>query len=342
MNNRLKSLLWVSVAAAVIALVTTTRISPFSQPSYSYGDTRQEEMRYSAFLEDVKGARVDSVLLQGDMIYGVRKDKTEFKTYNPETDYTALIATLVKNEVAIEGRPPRQPSVLGQVLTQALGLAVLVAVLYGARLSGSSLWGGAPSASVKAPRQFPAIGIPQDSAAERATGTLAAAIHEGGRAQLIELQALVDPVPSGAPCRNGQGLDAGRIAMLVAVLSQHSQQGLRGHDIFASTVGGLEVRDPGADLPLLLALASSSRGQALPARLLAFGEVDLAGEVRAVLHGEERLRIAQKRGFEVAIVPQGNAPKRPLPGLKVIAVSKVNEALAAAFTLRATGTGVAA
>jgi len=303
----------------------------------------QEEIRYSTFLDDLNSGRVDSVVLQGDMIYGVRKDRTQFKTYNPETDYTALISTLVKDDVAIEGKPPRQANPLAQVLPLALWLLVIFAFVYGVLRLQRALWGGTPSSSSGgARRQVPAIGMPQDSTAERATGTVVAVIHEDGRPQLIELQALVDPVPSGAPCRNAQGLDAGRIAMLVAVLSRHSQQGLRGHDIFASTVGGIEVRDTGADLPLLLALASSHRGHALPARLLAFGEVDLAGEVRPVPQGEDRLRIAQKRGFQVAIVPKGNAPQRALPGLTVITVSKVDEALAAAFAARTPGTGVAA
>jgi len=77
-----------------------------------------EEVRYSSFLNDVKSSRVESVVLQGEMIYGVRKDKTQFKTYNPETDFTALIGALSKADVAIEGRPPKQPNFVAQLLLQ--------------------------------------------------------------------------------------------------------------------------------------------------------------------------------------------------------------------------------
>src|SRR5712692_12118252 len=87
-----------------------------------------EEVRYSTFLDDVKANRVDSVVLQGEMIYGTRKDKTQFKTFNPETDYTALIGALQKSNVAIEGRPPKQPNFLAQLLLQLAPALLLILV----------------------------------------------------------------------------------------------------------------------------------------------------------------------------------------------------------------------
>src|SRR5712692_8909641 len=106
-----------------------------------------EEVRYSTFLDDVKSNRVDSVVLQGEMIYGVRKDKTQFKTFNPETDYSALIGTLVKSNVAIEGRPPKQPNFLAQLLLQLAPalLLILVFVYMLRQMQGASGGRGAMS-----------------------------------------------------------------------------------------------------------------------------------------------------------------------------------------------------
>lgn len=168
-------------------------------------------------------------------------------------------------------------------------------------------------------------------AATPAAGSLVTVTHEGGRPLLIELQALVDRVQLGTPRRNAQGLDASRVAMLLAVMSRHAGLTLQEHDVFVNAVGGIDVRDTGTDLPLVLALAASQREEALPAELISFGEIGLTGEVRPVAHGEERLREAQKQGFRRAIVPRDNAPRRPLPGLTVVAVSRVREALDAAF-----------
>jgi DNA repair protein RadA/Sms len=166
---------------------------------------------------------------------------------------------------------------------------------------------------------------------EPAAGSLVTVTHEGGRPLLIELQALVDRLAAGGARRNAQGLDAGRLAMLLAVLSRHAGVALAEHDVFVNAVGGIEVRDTGADLPLALALTGSRQERALPSDLVVFGEIGLTGEVRPVAYGEERLREARSQGFKRAIVPRENAPRRPLPGLTVTAVSRVREALEAAF-----------
>ncbi len=99
--------------------------------------------------------------------------------------------------------------------------------------------------------------------------------------------------------------------------------------MFANVVGGLDLAETATDLPLVLALTSSLQGRAVPQSLVAFGEVGLTGEVRPVAYGEERLREAAKQGFKVAVVPQGNAPRKPVDGLEVRAVTRVAEAIAA-------------
>jgi DNA repair protein RadA/Sms len=167
-------------------------------------------------------------------------------------------------------------------------------------------------------------------AAEPAPGSIVMVARDSGRPLLIELQALVDRMRFGAPRRVAQGLDANRLAMLLAILSRHAGVSLQEHDVFANVVGGLALGETATDLPLVLALASSLRDRPLPQALVAFGEVGLTGEVRPVAFGEERLREAAKQGFKVAVVPQGNVPRKAIEGLVVRGVSRVAEAIAAA------------
>jgi DNA repair protein RadA/Sms len=136
----------------------------------------------------------------------------------------------------------------------------------------------------------------------------------------------------GAPRRIAQGLDANRLAMLLAAVNRHAGLSLQEHDVFVNVVGGIEIAETAWDLPVLIALASSLNARPVPAELVAFGEVGLTGEVRPVAYGDERLREAQAQGFRVAVVPQGNAPRRPPQGIRVVAVSRIGEALQAAMT----------
>ena len=149
---------------------------------------------------------------------------------------------------------------------------------------------------------------------------------EGTRPLLVEIQALVD---SGGPSprRLSVGLDRDRLAMLLAVLHRHAGVSCYDQDVFVNAVGGVRISEPAADLPVLLAIASSLRGKALPRGFVAFGEVGLAGEVRPAPRGQERLREAAKLGFSVAVVPKGNVPKKPMAGLTVHAVERVEQAI---------------
>ena len=164
-----------------------------------------------------------------------------------------------------------------------------------------------------------------------APGSIVTVAREGGRPLLVEIQGLVDPMRFGNPRRVAQGLDATRLAMLLAVMNRHGGLSLQDHDVFVNVVGGLALRETASDLPMLLTLASSLRDKPLPATVVAFGEVGLTGEVRPVAFGEERLREAAKQGFRLAIVPQDNLPRRPIEGLQIRAVSGLATALAVAF-----------
>ncbi len=155
---------------------------------------------------------------------------------------------------------------------------------------------------------------------------------EGTRPLLVEVQALVD---SGGPSprRLSVGLDRDRLAMLLAVLHRHAGVACMDQDVFVNAVGGVRISEPAADLAVMLAISSSLRGKALPKGFFAFGEVGLAGEVRPAPRGQERLKEAAKLGFSVALVPKANAPKKPIAGLEVHAVERVEEALHCLRTL---------
>lgn len=166
---------------------------------------------------------------------------------------------------------------------------------------------------------------------EPVAGSVVMVARDGTRPLLVEVQGLVDRLQFGNPRRVAQGLDAGRLAMLLAVLNRHAGLSLQDHDVFANVVGGLQLDEPGWDLPVAVALASSLRDVKLPASLVVFGELGLTGEVRPVAYGEERLREAARQGFTHAIVPRDNVPRGGIEGLELRAVSRIDEALRAAL-----------
>jgi DNA repair protein RadA/Sms len=158
-------------------------------------------------------------------------------------------------------------------------------------------------------------------------GSLVMVTRDGTRPLLVEVQGLVDPSRFGAPRRVAQGLDAGRLAMVLAVLHRHGGIALQEHDVFANVVGGLDIDEPAWDLPVALALASSLREVPLPPDLVVFGELGLTGEVRPVTFGEERIREAAKLGYRRALVPQANQPRGGIEGIEVRGVARVEDAL---------------
>jgi DNA repair protein RadA/Sms len=163
---------------------------------------------------------------------------------------------------------------------------------------------------------------------EISAGSLVTVLWEGTRPLLVEIQALVDSSQLGNPRRIAVGLDGNRMAMLLAVLHRHGGLFMADQDVFVNVVGGVKVSETSADLALLLAIVSSFKDRVLPRELVVFGEVGLAGEIRPVPSGQERLQEAAKHGFTRAIVPKANAPRQPIPGMQVVAVSKLSEALA--------------
>jgi DNA repair protein RadA/Sms len=162
---------------------------------------------------------------------------------------------------------------------------------------------------------------------ENVAGSAVVATLEGSRPLLVEIQALVDPVQGGMPKRLSVGLDPQRLSLLLAVLHRHGGVETGGYDVFVNAVGGVRINEPAADLPILLAVHSSLTGRPLPAKTLVFGEVGLAGEIRPVQRGQERIREAAKLGFKQVLIPNMNKPKQAIDGMKIIGVDRVAEAL---------------
>ena len=161
-------------------------------------------------------------------------------------------------------------------------------------------------------------------------GSVITVTRQGSRPLLVEVQALVDTSMAGNPRRVTLGLEGNRLNMLLAVLHRHGGVSLGDQDVFANVVGGMKIQETAADLPLLLAVLSSLRARALPNDLVVFGEVGLAGEIRPVANGEERLMEAVKHGFKRAIVPEANRPRKTAKlDIEVIPAARLENALAA-------------
>jgi len=163
--------------------------------------------------------------------------------------------------------------------------------------------------------------------ADEVSGSVILVTREGSRPLLVEVQALVDESPLANPRRVTLGLEQNRLSMLLAVLHRHCGIAMFDQDVYVNVVGGVRITETAADLPVLLAVLSSFRDRPTPRDLVAFGEVGLAGEIRPVPSGAERLKEAVKHGFKRAIVPRKNAPKKPIEGLQVIAVDRLSEVL---------------
>jgi len=162
---------------------------------------------------------------------------------------------------------------------------------------------------------------------EQVAGSCITVTMEGTRPLLIEIQALVDEAHAPNPKRLCVGLEQNRLAMLLAVLHRHAGVACFDQDVFINAVGGVKIAEPAVDLAVLLAIVSSLKNKPLDNKLIVFGEVGLAGEVRPIQRGQERLKEAAKLGFTKAIVPKANAPKQRIDGIEVIGVERLEQAL---------------
>ena len=162
-------------------------------------------------------------------------------------------------------------------------------------------------------------------------GSVVSVTWEGSRPLLVEIQALVADSNSNYAKRLAQGVDQNRLSLLLAVLQRHGSLSITDEDVFVNVVGGLRISETAVDLPSLLAIVSSFRDRSAPSRMVCFGEIGLAGEIRPVRFGTERIAAAAKQGFTLAIVPKGNVPKSIPDGMRVVGVRRLSEALDEAF-----------
>ncbi len=158
-------------------------------------------------------------------------------------------------------------------------------------------------------------------------GSVVMVTREGSRPLLVEIQALVDESHGAMPKRITLGLEYNRLSMLLAVLHRHAGIAMHDHDVFINVVGGVKISETAVDLAVVLATISSFRNKPIGNDLVVFGEVGLAGEIRPVPNGEERVREAAKHGFKRAILAKSNAPRKAIEGLQVMPVERINEAI---------------
>ena len=166
---------------------------------------------------------------------------------------------------------------------------------------------------------------------KQVSGCCVMVTQEGSRPLLVELQALVDTSHSANSRRLTVGLEQNRLAMLLAVLHRHAGVAAFDQDVFVNAVGGVRINEPASDLPVLLAIVSSLRGNVVGGKTVAFGEIGLSGEVRAVQRGQDRLKEAAKLGFNRAIIPTANAPKTSPKNMELIKVDHISQAIDAVF-----------
>jgi DNA repair protein RadA/Sms len=160
------------------------------------------------------------------------------------------------------------------------------------------------------------------------SGSAVMVAREGSRPLLVEVQALVDESHLSNPRRVAVGLEQNRLSMLLAVMHRHGGVAMFDQDVFINVVGGLRIAETAADLPILLAVLSSYRDRPLPMDMVVFGEIGLAGEIRPVYNGEERLREAAKHGFRRAVIPHANRPRKDLVGnMEVVPARRLADVL---------------
>lgn len=170
---------------------------------------------------------------------------------------------------------------------------------------------------------------------EPVPGSIITVTREGSRPMLIEVQALVDDSHSSSPRRVTLGMDPNRLNMLLAVMHRHAGIAMYDQDVFINVVGGVRLTETSADTALMLAALSSLRNHPLPTDVFTFGEIGLAGEIRPVANGQDRLREAAKHGFKQAIIPKANMPRKneAIEGLNIHPVQRISELMETALSI---------
>ena len=258
----------------------------------------------------------------------VRESAAQLVRYAKQTNTTVLLAGHVTKDGALAG-----PRVLEHMVDTVLYFEGDTSSRYRVIRSIKNRYGAVNEIGVFAMTDKGLKEVSNPSAIflsrheEQVTGSVIMVTKEGTRPLLVEVQALVDTSPLGNPRRVSVGLEQNRLSMLLAVLHRHAGINTADQDVFINVVGGIRVTETAADLAIILAVISSLKNMPLPQDLIVFGEVGLAGEIRPVQNGLERLNEAVKHGFKRAIVPKSNKPRQNIEGMEVIAVSRLSDAI---------------
>ena len=258
----------------------------------------------------------------------VRESAAQLVRYAKQTNTTVLLAGHVTKDGALAG-----PRVLEHMVDTVLYFEGDTSSRYRVIRSIKNRYGAVNEIGVFAMTDKGLKEVSNPSAIflsrheEPVSGSVIMVTKEGTRPLLVEVQALVDTSPLGNPRRVSVGLEQNRLSMLLAVLHRHAGINTADQDVFINVVGGIRITETAADLAILLAAISSLKNMPLPQDLIVFGEVGLAGEIRPVQNGLERLNEAVKHGFKKAIIPKSNQPKQNIEGMEVIAVSRLSDAI---------------
>ena len=290
----------------------------------------QQNKRKIMVLDSIHGMHVEEVTSAPGSISQVRESASMLVRYAKQTNTVLILVGHVTKDGSLAG-----PKVLEHMIDCSLMLEGNSDSHFRTLRSHKNRFGAVNELGVFAMTDKGLVEVANPSAIflqrgdEVSSGSVVMVVWEGTRPLLVELQALVDDSHLGNPRRVTVGLDHNRLSMLLAVLHRHGGIMAGDQDVFVNVVGGVKVLETSADLALIMAVISSFRDNPLPYDLVVFGEVGLAGEIRPVANGQERLREAAKHGFKHAIVPAGNKPKQPIKGMRVTAVRTVNQALEA-------------
>jgi DNA repair protein RadA/Sms len=258
----------------------------------------------------------------------VRECANQITQFAKQTDTTVFVVGHVTKDGSIAG-----PRVLEHVVDTVLYFEGEEGGRYRVLRAVKNRFGAVNELGVFAMQETGLKGVKNPSAiflsqrSEHTPGSVITVTCEATRPLLLEVQSLVDDNPTGHARRVTVGIEQNRLTMLLAILHRHGGIAIYDKDVFVNIVGGVSLKETGADLAVLLAAYSSFRDQALDRNLVVFGEVGLTGEIRPVYNGISRLKEAKEHGFKKAIIPGANKPKEKIPGLEIIGVDKLSEAI---------------
>ncbi len=283
-------------------------------------------------IDSIQTLSSEKTLSAAGSVSQVRECANQVTQFAKQTDTTVFVVGHVTKDGSIAG-----PRVLEHVVDTVLYFEGDEGGRYRVLRAVKNRFGAVNELGVFAMQETGLVGVKNPSAiflaqrSEHSPGSVITVTCEATRPLLLEVQTLVDDNPNGHARRVSLGIEQNRLTMLLAILHRHGGIAIYDKDVFVNIVGGVQLKETGADLAILLAAYSSFRDQTLDRKLIVFGEVGLTGEIRPVFNGISRLKEAKEHGFTKAIIPSANKPKDKISGLEIIAVDKLSQAIDSAL-----------